>query len=339
MAKTALADIIIPAIFEKYALERTATKSAFVQSGIVANDPHFDLLTSGGGKTIDMPFWQDIAQARQILSDGATLSVNKITASKDIAIIHNDANVWSANDLVGALAGSDPLNAVLELVGAYWARTDQAFVISCLKGMFAASTGTLTATNKLAIGAEATGSVSSATKLTGDTFVDATVKLGDCSDNLTAIAMHSATEAALRKLDLIDYEKDSGGVALIKVFQGRRVIVDDGCPVRAGSTSGYVYTSYLFGPGAFARGNALVSGIPIVGGFGSYAAEWHRSALDSDTDFINRRRYLLHPRGVKFTSSSLAGVSPTNAELETAANWTRVFEAKNVRVVAIDHNI
>jgi hypothetical protein len=41
---------------------------------------------------------------------------------------------------------------------------------------------------------------------------------------------------------------------------------------------------------------------------------------------------------VKFTSASVAGDTPTNAELETAANWSRVFENKNVRMVAIDHN-
>ena len=338
MAKTALADIIVPNVFEQYAMERTAAKSAFVESGIVAMDPHYDLLASGGGKTIDMPFWQDIAQARQILSDAAPLTVQKITASKDVAIINNDANVWSANDLVGAMAGSDPLNAVLELVGNYWSRVDQAYVISVLKGLFYPSTGTLTASNKLVIGAEAIASYTAATKLTGDTFVDATVKLGDCSDNLTAIAMHSATEAALRKLDLIDYERDSNGVLRLKVFQGRRVIVDDTCPTRAGTTNGTVYTSYLFGPGAFARGNATVDKGPLEGGFGTYAAEWSRSSLDSDTNFINRRRYLLHPRGCKFTSASLAGQSPTNAELETATNWARVFEAKNCRIVAIDHN-
>ena len=30
--------------------------------------------------------------------------------------------------------------------------------------------------------------------------------------------------------------------------------------------------------------------------------------------------------------------TPTNAELEAGANWSRVFENKNVRMVAIDHN-
>ena len=76
MAKTLISDIIIPSVFENYALERTATKSAFVQSGIVELNPHFDALAAGGGKTIDMPFWQDISPNRQILSDSATLAVN-----------------------------------------------------------------------------------------------------------------------------------------------------------------------------------------------------------------------------------------------------------------------
>ena len=71
---------------------------------------------------------------------------------------------------------------------------------------------------------------------------------------------------------------------------------------------------------------------------GTQGVEVARVPLDSDTVLINRRRYILHPRGVKFTSASVAGDSPTNAELETGANWTRVFENKNVRMVAIDHN-
>jgi len=53
---------------------------------------------------------------------------------------------------------------------------------------------------------------------------------------------------------------------------------------------------------------------------------------------INRRRHILHPRGVKFTSASVGAASPTNAELENQANWVRVWENKNVRLVAITHN-
>ena len=336
MAKTAISDVIVPSVFEKYVMERTATLSAFGASGIVESDPFFDALAAGGGNTVDMPFWQDVSPTRQILSDSAALTVNKITASKDIARIQLDGNAWSVNDLAKVLSGDDPMGALVELVGDYWIRIDQSLILSSLKGLFGAAT---MAGNKLSIASESIAAQSAATRLNGATFVDATVKLGDRGDRLTAIALHSATEAALRKLDLIDYIPDSAGKAQIRTFQGRRVIVDDNMPTRAGTTDGTVYTSYLFGPGAFARGTSPLSGEPLLGGHGTEGVEWARAALDSDTNFINRRRFILHPRGVKFTSASVAGTSPTNAELETSANWTRVFENKNVRIVAVEHNI
>ena len=81
-----------------------------------------------------------------------------------------------------------------------------------------------------------------------------------------------------------------------------------------------------------------MDGEPLQGGFGTAGVELARVPLDSDSVLINRRRFILHPRGVKFTSASVAGDSPTNAELATGTNWTRVFENKNVRVVAVTHN-
>jgi hypothetical protein len=289
----------------------------------------------GGGRTVEMPFWKDLTAARQILSDSGSLSVNKITSDKDIARIQNDAQAWSVNHLAKVISGDDPMQAIVDLVGDYWARMDQGLVISCLKGIFAAAS---MAGNKLTIAAEATGGVSATTQLNGATFVDATVKLGDRGDRLTAVAMHSATEAALRKLDLIDFIPDSEGKAQIKTFQGRRVVVDDTLPVRNGTTSGLVYTTFLFGPGAFGKGVAPLDSAPLQSGIGTEGVELARQALDSDSILINRRRYILHPRGVKFNSAAVAGDSPTNAELENGANWTRVFENKNVRIVAVDHN-
>lgn len=335
MAKTAVADIIIPTEFEKYAIERTAELSAFGQCGIIEMAPEFDELANGGGREVRMPFWKDLTAARQLLSDSGALSVNKITSDQDIARIHNDAQVWGVNHLAKVISGDDPMQAIVDLVADYWARTDEGLVVSCLKGVFAAAS---MAGNKLAIASETIAGQSASTRLNGATFVDATVKLGDRGDRLTAVAMHSATEAALRKLDLIDFIPDSEGKQKIKTFQGRRVIVDDNLPVRAGTTDGQVYTSYLFGPGAFAKGAAPLDGTPLQGGFGTEGVEIGRVPLESDTVLINRRRYILHPRGVKFTSASVAADSPTNAELENGANWTRVFENKNVRIVAVDHN-
>jgi hypothetical protein len=240
------------------------------------------------------------------------------------------------NHLAKVISGDDPMQAIVDLVAGYWARTDEGLVISALKGVFAAAT---MSANLLAIHSESIAAQTSATRLNGATFVDACAKLGDAADRLTAVAMHSGTEAALRKLDLIDFIPDSEGKAMLRTFQGRRVVVDDTLPTRAGSTDGTVYTTYLFGQGAFAKGVAALDGTPLQGGFGTEGVEMARVPLDSDTVLINRRRYILHPRGVKFTSASVAADSPTNAELETGSNWVRVWEAKNVRLVAITHNI
>ena len=335
MAKTAVADIIIPTEFEKYAVERTATLSTFVQSGIIENAPEFDVLAQGGGREVKMPYWKDLTAARQILSDAATLAVNKITSDTDIARIHNDAQVWSVNHLAEVISGDDPMQAIVDLVGAYWARTDEGLVISCLKGMFGAAT---MSGNLLAIHSESVAATTSATRLTGASFVDACARLGDAADRLTAVAMHSGTEAALRKLDLIDFIPDSEGKPMLRTFQGRKVVVDDSLPTRTGTTDGTVYTTFLFGQGAFAKGVAALDGAPLQNGTGTQGVEVARVPLDSDTVLINRRRYILHPRGVKFTSASVAADSPTAAELETAANWVRVWENKNVRLVAITPN-
>ena len=101
MPKTAVADIIIPTEFEKYAIERTAE------------------LASAGGREVRMPFWKDLTATRQLLSDAATLSVNKITSDQDIARIQNDAQVWSVNHLAKVISGDDPMQAIVDLVAEY----------------------------------------------------------------------------------------------------------------------------------------------------------------------------------------------------------------------------
>src|SRR5215471_12818274 len=186
MAKTAVADVIIPTEFEKYAIERTAELSNFGESGIIEMAPEFDALAQVGGREVKMPFWKDLTATRQILNDAASLTVNKITSDQDIARIHNDAQVWSVNHLAKVVSGDDPMQAIVDLVAAYWARTDEGLVISCLKGMFGAAS---MAGNLLGIHSESVAATTSGTKLNGARFVEAYAKLGDAANRLTAVAM------------------------------------------------------------------------------------------------------------------------------------------------------
>jgi hypothetical protein len=54
-------------------------------------------------------------------------------------------------------------------------------------------------------------------------------------------------------------------------------------PVRNGTTERLVYTTYLFGPGAFGKGAAPLAATPLQGGIGTEGVEFARVPLDSDT--------------------------------------------------------
>lgn len=338
MAKTQVADVIVPEIFENYVIERTAEMPKFAQSGIIVREPEIDALAAGGGRTVNMPFWQDLTGDREIIGDATTFTPAKIGADKDIAAVHNDGKSWSTTLLAKLLAGSDPMSAIGDLVAAYWGRQDQAMLVASVNGLYAALDAEVGDPNILKIASESIAGTSPTTQLNGTTFVDATVVLGDAADRLTAVGMHSATEGFLRQNDLIDFIPDSEGKGQIPTFQGRRVVVSDGLPTRAGTTDGTVYTTVLFGEGAFRKGAAALDQTPLEGGFGTEGVEFSRVSLGHDSILINRRRHILHPGGIAWQSASVAGESPTNAELALAANWSRVYESKNVRMVIVTHN-
>jgi len=190
------------------------------------------------------------------------------------------------------------------------------------------------------IASESTGGITAATVLNYNTFLNAKALLGDVSNKLTAIAIHSAVYFSLLKANLITFEPVSTQGQPIEKFLGLNVIVDDTLPTEVGSSGSAIFHSYLFGQGAIAQG-VSTNNPPIEGGAGNstWQLEFGRVPLAGQNIMINRRRFILHPRGVKWLGVSVAGLSPTNAEVANGANWLRVYDAKNTRLVMIRHNV
>lgn len=313
MPKTQIKDVIVPEIFNPYVIQRTMELSALYQSGIIGNNPELDKLAQSGGKTINMPYWEDLTGDDEVLSDSTALTPEKIQAGKDVAVLLMRGKAWSANDLAKALSGSDPMAAIGDLVASYWARSMQKTAINLLTGTFAAAS----MANKVSdISSESPGT------FTGETFLDALYKMGDAAENISGIVMHSATMASLRKQNLIQTELDSNN-QVINLYMGKRVIIDDSCPNSEG-----IFTTYLFGPGAIGLGNG---GAPVP-------TETDRDSLAGDDILINRKHYILHLRGVKWIGTA-AGSSPTNIELATGTNWEKVYEDKAIRAIQFKHKL
>lgn len=328
MVKTKIADIIQPAVFNPYVIKQTMQKSALFQSGIVQTVPELQLGVGKGNRTINMPYFNDLSGASEVLSDSVALTPDKIGTNQDIATQLFRGRAWSANDLTGTLSGDDPMGAIGNLVAGYWSRDFQSVLVAILNGVFNPTSGALgtSHTNNLAI--EAGNTATASNKAGASAIIDTISKLGDAHEALTGIVMHSVVYFNLVKQQLITTIRDAEGKVLYNEYLGKRVIVDDGCPVVAGSTNGFKYTSYLFGAGAI----GYAEGTPEV------PTETDRDSLAGDDILVNRKHYVLHPRGVKFTNTTVAGVSPTNAELATVGNWSKVYEDKAIRMVSMVTN-
>lgn len=311
-----ISDVIVPEVFNPYVIAEVNRLDAFVQSGIIAPDSQLDSLAVGGGVLINMPYFNDLTGDSEELSDTTSLTVAGITASQDAARLQMRGKAWGANELAGSLSGSDPMGVIGGKVAKFWTGQRSKILFSTLKGIET----TLAATNVYDISAL----VGELAVISGATTIDAKQKLGDNADKLVAFGMHSAVYSKLQKDNLIVYTTTSDSNIAFPTYLGYRIIVDDTCPVAAG-----VYTSYLFGAGAIGLGN----------GVAPTPTETDRDSLLGEDILINRQHFVLHPRGIKFNNTSVVGKSPTLAELETATNWTRVYEAKSIRILIFKHKI
>ena len=314
---------LIPELFFDYQQEEIRDKNALVTSGLMVTNPAIQAEFAKGGKTVDLPFYGDLTGDSEIDSDTVASNPADITGDIQVGVRNMRRKSWRSSDLAAALSGSDPGQAIARSTGRYWIRDMQVVTRNILNGLF--GTG-----GPLAV-SHAVGGASS--QLSQSLMVDGIAKLGDAGDELTGVMMHSAVYYALMKLDLIvassttsQIDTRLSGEALEKgTYLGRPVFVDDRLPFDStggGGGSLPVYSTFFFGPGAFA-----------------YATAPAKTPVETDRDkflgidfLINRTHYLVHPNGLSWKGNA-AAAAPSNAELATPANWVKVFDDdRNIRI-------
>jgi Major capsid protein 13-like len=324
MTETRLADMIVPTKFNNYVQLLTTQKSRLFQSGIITD------LTSVidaeiAGKTVNMPFFNDLDTSDEevVLDDTSDLTVGKMTTGQDVAVKLLRGKAFGTSDLAADLSGADPIDAIANRFAAWWdVRFQQALLASLAGAMGAASMSDNVN--------DITGLTGAAANFDADSFIDSAFLLGDEQGGLTGVAVHSLTLKAMVKADLIDFVPDSEGKLTIPTYLGKTVLVDDGMPV-SGAGADREFTTYIFGPGAIGYGEKSPK-VPV---------EVERQALKGmgQEYIVNRRQWVMHPRGVKWLGGTQAGVTPSNTELATVTNWQRVYEAKIIRIVAFKHTL
>ena len=318
--KTKLADLIVPEIYEQYMLENSPKLSRLITSGIARTSEEMMTLANGAGVTINVPFLKPISGASQIIDDTNALTTNKMTAKKQVGVRLVRGNAWEFTDIATILSGADPIGALYEQLAKYWADEEQAIMIGILTGLFGTG-GCLANTHMLDI----SGNSGNLSLISAEKTLEAKQKLGDNAFKIKTVAMHSAVYTYLQQQNLIEFIPDSRGEIAFTRYLGYNVIVDDSIPTPNGN-----YMTYFFGDGAFSYGSGTPNGLVPI--------EADRDILGSSEVVVSRRSFVIHPNGCSW-KGSISNATPRDVELFNPVNWEKVFEDKNIAMVALKHRI
>ena len=300
-------------------------QNAFLSAGVLRSrtDLKSMLVEQTGGNFISVPM-SGLIGGSALNYDGDTdITATGLDTFLQSMIVVGRAKGWQEKDFSFDITGHNFMEEIGRQVSNYWDDVDQATILSILKGIFGVTTNNFNTDHTLDISAEATPTVGAAT------LNNAVQKAFGANKNIITMAiMHSAVATTLENLQVLEYRKynDADGIqrsVALADWNGRTVLIDDDVPTEAVAASGsdpaYTkYTTYLLGQNAF---DFCDCGAKV-----SYET-WRDPKTDGGVDWlITRQRKLFAPRGFSFVQPSTPIVSPTNANLETAARWAIVTD-------------
>lgn len=289
-----------------------------------------------GGNYLSTPLKGLISGSVPMNYDGAT----NITPSSTETYLHSRivvgrANAWSELDFSYDMTGENFMENIAEQVNDYWNEIDQDTIVSILKGIFS-----MTGAANLKFVNGHTHDITAITNKEGELgLMDATSlntaiqkASGDQKGKFSLVVMHSAVATHLENIQILTYRKynDAEGMqreVAIADLNGRLVLVDDSMPVDT-SGSAPTYTTYVLGDGAIEYTDCGAK-VP-------YEMDRNPATNGGQDLLYSRQRKCWAPFGISFTKASMATNSPTNAELETGANWELVKSAGSTTKY-IDH--
>lgn len=345
---TSISNLWAPAIWIPAIREKQTTFPSLLNSGVAVMAPVLDAAASGPGTSVNIPSLRDITdQDDEIqVENTAPTTDNVITSGLQVAPVLNRVWKTSSTALAAQVSGADPVDAVTSMLGQSRQKRRQKTLLAILRGLF----GTAVAANgAAALSALRLGGTSaepfdesgldatSEQLFSPDMFIDAKAILGELADELAngVMWMHPNIKARLEKLDADGFKSGvpSGLSFTITTYRGIPLYTSESL-VRAGSTSGYVYDTYIASRGSIGIGEKPQAADVI-----------DTASLQLDTDkgknneiIYDRNRFLLHVNGAKWKGTP-GGQSATNAELQTTTNWELAWgSAKAVGIVAIRTN-
>lgn len=319
-----------------YTSEKDPTSTVLIESGVMEENSEIANMIEGGGNFYTLPFYTDI-DGNYVNYDGNTnITLDEVDAAgQEHGVVWGRAKGWTDRDFVKDFSSADPMRNILNRVQKWEAKKRQGLLIGILEALFSltGSAGSYEAefasTHILNI-ASANSTVTDANKISLTTLRDLAVKAnGDAADDYSLAIMHSVVANRLSQFNVLEYFKynDANGQERdVKVGRSGNmlVLVCDEVPHSVNATSGAMeYTTYVFGNNAIGYAQAPVD---------HPSSQWRDETKNGGMDCLaTRYRETILPYGFSFEMQNLP-VSPTDTQLTTTANWSIVYQPKNIYI-------
>lgn len=326
-----------PEVFSGYMAEQPTWNDAIINSGILVQDSTIMDLIGEKGNVATLPFYVPIdeAESQALNNDGETDNTPvEISGKKQTAMLIQRMKAWKAQDFTKELTGADPMTHVANSVAGFYRQTrvrDLMAIVDAvlsLKGMENHITDLSEQTG--------TGAVTDANKVDETTLIFAQQKaLGDSSEKMGLLFLHSYMYAKYKALGLVDYNKYTVTNALagdvnLPSIGGFIPVVSDRFTADT-SKQNVVYKTYMIGAGSILT-------CPKNNYEDPYYADYDPETKAGIRKLYTKQGYVLHPNGFSIDQNKVAKESPTNAELGNKANWSLVYDHKNIRMGMIKSN-
>lgn len=325
-----------------YTSEKDPTSTVLIESGVMVEDSEIANMISGGGNFYTLPFYTDIA-GNYVNYDGNTdITLDEVDAAGQMhGVVWGRAKGWTDRDFVKDFSSADPMRNILNRIQKWEAKKRQTLLIGILEAIFGITGNAGTYANEFATKhisniASATSTVTDANKISLTSLRDLAVKAnGDAADDYALAIMHSVVANRLSQFNVLEYFKynDANGQERdVKVGRSGNmlVLVCDEVPHAVNSTTNQVeYTTYCFGRGSIGYAKAAVD----------HPSEQFRNqtAKGGMDCLVTRFRETVLPYGFSFEMQNLP-VSPTDAQITTTANWSIVYQPKNIYLAKLVSN-
>jgi len=336
MALTQLSDVIVPEIVAPEAALMIPEKSALIGSAAVANDAKITELASGNaGQVFNVGRYNHIADAESnASSDAATTATPQKNTMADIfALKHTRNQGWQHADLVNALSQPDPQQVVSEQLGEFWGKDIDKTGIASLVGVKADNVANNSGDMVYSVATDDAAAVTDAEKISGEAVIRSLATLGDNMNDIAIIIMHSTVYTQLLIKEEIAFIPPSEGKSAIPIYLGKEVIVSDLMPATAG-TNRTTFTTALLGANALRYGEGMPAN-PLA--IDRTEAAGNGEGIET---LWSRHHHVITPTNYSwdYANATVAGKTPTNAEVGVAGAWTRTVDRKDVKITFLDTN-